>query len=83
MCIWRARFFRIWERDPVREMSDSPAPRANGGAVLDLFASRRGHPAVDDAFEAQMDAALGGVSADLDADPWGHGGPDARRVSDL
>jgi hypothetical protein len=72
MCIWRARFFRIWERDPVREMSDSPAPRANGGAVLDLFASRRGHPAVDDAFEAQMDA-----------DPWGHGGPDARRVSDL
>jgi prevent-host-death family protein len=48
----------------------APAPRANGGAVLDLFESWRGHPAFDDAFEAGVNAVRGSVSAELDSDPW-------------
>jgi prevent-host-death family protein len=48
----------------------APAPRANGAAVLDLFERWRGHPALDDAFEAQVDAARSSVSAELDSDPW-------------
>ncbi|GAA0898531.1 type II toxin-antitoxin system prevent-host-death family antitoxin [Pseudonocardia zijingensis] len=48
----------------------APAPRANGGAVLDLFESWRGHPAFDDAFESRVNAARKSVSADLDTDPW-------------
>jgi prevent-host-death family protein len=48
----------------------APAPRANGGAVLDLFDSWRGHPAFDGAFEERVKAARNSVSADLDTDPW-------------
>jgi prevent-host-death family protein len=48
----------------------APAPRANGAAVLDLFARWRSHPALDDAFEARVDAARSGVSTELDSDPW-------------
>jgi prevent-host-death family protein len=48
----------------------APAPRANGGAVLDLFERWRGHPAFDDSFEAHVNTARSSVSAELDDDPW-------------
>ena len=48
----------------------APAPRANGGAVLDLFERWRGHSAFDDGFEERVNAARNSVSADLDTDPW-------------
>jgi prevent-host-death family protein len=48
----------------------APAPRANGGAVLDLFERWSGHPAFDDAFEERVNAARNSVSAELDSDPW-------------
>jgi prevent-host-death family protein len=48
----------------------APAPHANGGAVLDLFERWRGHPALDEAFEAHVQAARESVSAELDDDPW-------------
>lgn len=48
----------------------APAPRANGAQLLDLLDRWRAHPALDDAFAAQVDAARGAVSAELDSDPW-------------
>jgi prevent-host-death family protein len=48
----------------------APAPRANGGAVLDLFERWRGNPAFDEAFEERVNAARNSVSAELDTDPW-------------
>jgi prevent-host-death family protein len=48
----------------------APAPRANGAALLDVFDRWRDHPALDDAFAAQVDAARSAVSTELDSDPW-------------
>jgi prevent-host-death family protein len=48
----------------------APAPRANGAALLDLFGRWRGHPAFNEAFAAQVEAARSAASADLDTDPW-------------
>jgi antitoxin (DNA-binding transcriptional repressor) of toxin-antitoxin stability system len=48
----------------------APAPRANGGALLDVVDRWRGHAALDDAFAAQVARVRGSVSAELDTDPW-------------
>ena len=48
----------------------APAPRANGSALLDLLERWRGHPALDEAFASQVEAARSGASAELDSDPW-------------
>ena len=48
----------------------APAPRANGGALLDVLRRWHGHPALDDAFAAQDEAARSSASAELDTDPW-------------
>jgi antitoxin (DNA-binding transcriptional repressor) of toxin-antitoxin stability system len=46
-----------------------PAPRANGGALLEVLRRWRGHASVDDAFAADVAAAREGDSG-LDQDPW-------------
>jgi prevent-host-death family protein len=48
----------------------APAPRANGAALLQVLDRWRGHPALDDAFAAQVEVARGAVSTELDTDPW-------------
>ncbi|MGH3586090.1 MAG: type II toxin-antitoxin system Phd/YefM family antitoxin [Pseudonocardia sp.] len=48
----------------------APAPRANGGELLGLLARWRGHPALDGAFAAQIDAAREAASTERDSDPW-------------
>lgn len=50
----------------------SPAPRANGAALREVFRRWQGNPALDDAFTAQVAAAREAASAELDTDPW-HG----------
>ncbi len=47
-----------------------PAPRANGAALRDVFGRWQGHPALDEAFDAQVAAARDAASAELDRDPW-------------
>lgn len=46
-----------------------PAPRANGGAVLDVLNRWQGRIGVDDAFAADV-AAAGAASLEHDGDPW-------------
>lgn len=50
----------------------TPAPRANGAALRQVFARWQHNPALDDAFAAQVSAAREAASAELDTDPW-HG----------
>ena len=47
-----------------------PAPRANGEALRELFARWREHPALDDAFEANIAEARETANARQDSDPW-------------
>ncbi|GEL26029.1 hypothetical protein PSU4_49830 [Pseudonocardia sulfidoxydans NBRC 16205] len=47
-----------------------PAPRANGAAVKEIMRRWQGRLGIDDEFAANVDAARGAVSADLDSDPW-------------
>lgn len=47
-----------------------PAPRANGAALRELFCRWQGNAAFDDTFAADVAAARGAVSAELDTDPW-------------
>ena len=46
-----------------------PAPRANGGAVVDVFRRWQGQVVLDDDF-ADAVATAGEAPAELDADPW-------------
>jgi prevent-host-death family protein len=46
-----------------------PAPRANGGALLDVFRRWQGRVPVDDTFAADVAAARLGDPG-LDRDPW-------------
>jgi antitoxin (DNA-binding transcriptional repressor) of toxin-antitoxin stability system len=46
-----------------------PAPRANGGTVLDVLATWRGRLAVDDALASAVEAADQSQPG-LDEDPW-------------
>lgn len=50
----------------------SPAPRANGAALREVFERWRANPALDDTFAAQVRDAREAASAELDTDPW-HG----------
>lgn len=47
-----------------------PAPRANGGALREVFRRWNGNPALDEAFAENVASVREMVSADLDADPW-------------
>jgi prevent-host-death family protein len=48
----------------------TPAPRANGKALREVFRRWQGNPALDDTFAANVAAAREVASADLDSDPW-------------
>lgn len=48
----------------------TPAPRANGKALHDIFRRWQGRAELDDEFEANVAAAREAVSGDLDSDPW-------------
>ncbi|WP_367132536.1 type II toxin-antitoxin system Phd/YefM family antitoxin [Saccharothrix sp. HUAS TT1] len=48
----------------------TPAPRANGRALLGVLRRWHGHAAVDEEFEANVTAAREAVSGELDEDPW-------------
>lgn len=48
----------------------TPAPRANGAALREVFQRWQGNPALDDAFVAQVTAAREAASPELDTDPW-------------
>ena len=50
----------------------TPAPRANGGALREVFRRWQGNAAFDEEFEARIGEAREASSAELDADPW-HG----------
>lgn len=47
-----------------------PAPSANGAAVRGVLRRWRDSPMIDERFAAQVAAASGGVSGELDRDPW-------------
>lgn len=54
-----------------------PAPRANGGALVEVFRRWSGDPGerdgaagVDDGFARAVDDVRTGATADLDTDPW-------------
>jgi hypothetical protein len=47
----------------------TPAPRANGKALREVFRRWRGHVAFDDSFAAHVAEAREVASADLDNDP--------------
>ena len=48
----------------------APAPPSNGAALREVFRRWEGNPALDDTFAANIAAANGAVSADLDTDAW-------------
>ncbi|MEV8438327.1 type II toxin-antitoxin system prevent-host-death family antitoxin [Actinosynnema sp. NPDC051121] len=48
----------------------TPAPRANGRALHDVFDRWRGRAGLDEDFEAGIAAAREAASGDLDSDPW-------------
>jgi prevent-host-death family protein len=48
----------------------SPAPRASGKALRELFESHRRTPIVDDEFEARVERGLAALDADEDTGPW-------------
>lgn len=48
----------------------TPAPRANGKALRDVFRRWQGRAELDDEFAANVAAAREAVSGDLDSDPW-------------
>ena len=48
----------------------TPAPRANGTALHEVFRRWHGHPGLDEEFEANVSAAREIASGDLDEDPW-------------
>ena len=47
-----------------------PAPRANGGALLDVFRRWRGEPGLDGEFAANVSAARSAAPSEEDTDPW-------------
>jgi prevent-host-death family protein len=47
-----------------------PAPRSNGGSLLEVFRRWQGTAALDDEFAKNVAAARDVASADKDADPW-------------
>lgn len=53
-----------------RVASITPAPRANGAALRQVFRRWQGNPALDDAFARQVATAREAASAELDTDPW-------------
>lgn len=48
----------------------TPAPRANGRALREVFRRWQGNTAVDDTLAANVAKAREAASADLDVDPW-------------
>jgi antitoxin (DNA-binding transcriptional repressor) of toxin-antitoxin stability system len=48
----------------------TPAPRANGKALRDVFRRWRGNAALDDSFVARVAHGREAAAGDLDADPW-------------
>lgn len=48
----------------------SPAPRANGSTLKEVFSRWRHSPALDDAFVSQVEDARQAASAEADGDPW-------------
>lgn len=48
----------------------TPAPRGNGAALREVFASWHHNSAVDDTFAAHLADARTAVSTDYDSDPW-------------
>lgn len=49
----------------------TPASRANGAALREVFRRWRDTPALDGDFAERVTSARGAVSPDLDTDPWG------------
>ena len=47
-----------------------PAPRANGGALREVFRRWNGNPTLDDTFAENVASVRETASADLDGDPW-------------
>ena len=47
-----------------------PAPRSNGGSLLDVFRRYRGAAGIDEEFAAKVATARDAASVDEDADPW-------------
>lgn len=54
--------------EPVATIA--PAPRANGAALLELFARYAATPVDDDAFAETVARVRDAARADLDSDPW-------------
>jgi prevent-host-death family protein len=48
----------------------TPAPRANGKALHEVFRRWHGHAGLDEEFEANVLAGRAAVSGELDEDPW-------------
>lgn len=48
----------------------APVPRANGGALREVFERWSGAAALDEAFGDRVAAARDAASAEWDADPW-------------
>lgn len=48
----------------------TPAPRANGAALREVFTRWHGTPALDDTLAARVETTRDAVSAELDTDPW-------------
>ncbi|MFE2754781.1 type II toxin-antitoxin system Phd/YefM family antitoxin [Actinosynnema sp. NPDC059335] len=48
----------------------TPAPRANGRALHEVFRRWHGREGLDERFAADVTAAREVVSGDLDSDPW-------------
>jgi prevent-host-death family protein len=48
----------------------TPAPRANGGTLVEVFRHWGGHAGVDDEFAATVAEAREVASAEMDSDPW-------------
>lgn len=48
----------------------TPAPRANGGALREVFSRWSSRAGVDDQFVADVAGARDAASADWDSDPW-------------
>lgn len=48
----------------------TPAPRANGKALREVFRRWQGNAALDDTFATNVAAAREAAVTDLDGDPW-------------
>lgn len=48
----------------------TPAPRANGKALRDVFRRWHGRTGLDEEFEANVVAAREAATGELDEDPW-------------